>query len=104
MGGEEGRGGSTSPLFEEETVRSNAKEEASASHCDSEEEQDSVVGDEEGREGGVKQGTSPPPSTEGDRGRVSRRGRSRRRMRVRDRSREVAGHLTSRSYSFYANE
>ena len=76
MGEEEGRGGSTSSLFEEETERSNAEEEAPANHCDSEEEHDSVVGDEEGREG----------------------------MRVRDRTREAAGHLTSRSYSFYANE
>ena len=104
MGGEEGRGGRTPPLFEDETERSNAEEEAPASHCHSEEEHGSVEGNEEGWEGEGKQGTSPPPSTEGDRGRTSRRGRSRRRMRVRDRVREAPGHLTSRSYSFYVNE
>ena len=101
MGGEDESGGRAPPLWEEATERSITEEEAPGSHRDSEEEHGPAEGDEERWEEEGKQGTSPPPSTEGGRERASRRGRSRRRTRVRDRTREAVGHLTSRPCSLH---
>jgi hypothetical protein len=90
-----------SPLSKEEEGRSRVDEEAPESHCDSEEEPGSVIGDEDRLEGEARRGTPPPLSTEEDQVRPSRRGRPKLRMRGKGRVREAERHLTSRSYSSY---